>query len=201
MSFDEIAFAIISADKGFDKQSKTNWNSPEIALERVFREYDWAKFHAAIVIAGVRKYVVDPNDGFIPLAPGSIDVEAALEFNPKHRELQPYGRVTHRIHFQGLSEMIQRELDKRIGFATEYGNGEDSLEVVIPLHTPGVWEKIEDTQFDRPTGMVIVTPHITLWCEDMSINNLIDMPTKMMSVKMLEAIKIARHLCNICDIG
>ena len=195
MNLEEIASAIIPVNNGFNKQGNNTWEYPAFALSRMMREYGQTPFKQAIVIAGVRKYAVDPNDGFIPLAPGSIDVEAAIEFNPEHRELQIYGNRCPPY------ALFQKAVHEILGFATEYGNGQDSLESLIPLYTFGVWRKIKDIQFNRPTGMVIVTPHITLWCEDMSINNLVNMPTKMTSVKMLEAIKIAKHLCNICDIG
>lgn len=150
------------------------------------------------MLAGVRKYVVDPKDGFIPLAPGSIDIEAALKLDKpnEHRELQIFGDIRKETGAFKLSG-----IDSIIGFATEYGNGPDSLETIIPVLTRGIWEKIMDTQFSRPTGIVIVTPYITLWCEDMSINNLINMPTEIMSVKMREAIKIAEHLCDTNNIG
>lgn len=195
MSLEEIASTIVPVSSGFDKQGNTTWEGPTFALLRVMREYGWTPFDQAIIIADVQKYAVDLSDGFIPLAPKSIDVEANIEFSSEHRELQIYGdRCSPHL-------LLQKAVHEIVGFATEYGNGQDSLEVVIPLYTSGVWKRIEDIQFNRSTGMVIVTPYITLWCEDMSINKLTDMPTEVSSVKTLEAIKIAKHLCSICDIG
>ena len=202
MSFEAIASAIVPVSSGFDKQSGAKWEDPAFVLSRVMTEYGWTLFDSAIVIAGVRKYVVDPSDGFLPLAPGSIDIEAALEFNPEHRELQIYG--DHHSH----SPLFRETVNEITGLATEYGNGPNSLEGIIPLYTPGAWRRIIDTQLDangnkldRPTGMAIITPYTKLWCEGMSVNNLRGMPMDMASVKMLEAIKIAKHLCKEFNIG
>ncbi len=193
MTFEEIAHSIVPCSEGFDKQSGATYKDKTTPLIRLFRERGWPKFDRAIVIAGMRKYNSDPKDGFIPYAPGSIDIEAAINFDPKHKELQIFGRERG-DNDEILSCLV--ELHYITGIATEYGNGEDSLEIVIPTRTDGIWEKITDLQFSRPTGIVIVTPYITLWCENMSVNNLIIMPTDITSVKMGEAIKIAKYLCN-----
>lgn len=191
MTFKEIAHSIVPCNKGFDKQSGGTYQDEADPLVRIFRERGWPEFDRAIVIAGVRKYHIDPKDGFIPYAPGSIDIEAAVNFDPKHRELQLFGKK--RGNNDGILSCLFG-LRYITGIATEYGNGENSLEIIVPVETEGVWEKIDDLQFKRPTGMVIVTPYLTLWCENMSVNNLIKMPDAIVSVKMFETIKIAKYL-------
>lgn len=197
MFLGEIANTIVPCNSGFDKKSANKYNSQLFVLSRFFEEHGWPLLNKAIVLAGVRKYVIDPEDGFIPLAPGTIDIEAALEMNPEHRELQIFGDMRKKMEVP----LELYDLNSIIGFATEYGNGQDSLETILPIFTPGIWKEIKDIQFNRPTGMVIVTPYITLWCENMSINNLVEVPMNLVSVKMLETIKIVKHFCNNYNIG
>jgi len=197
MSFEEIADVIVPCERGFDKKSGVEYNSKSFVLSRIFEERGWPPFDKAIVLAGMRKYVVDPEDGFVPYAPGTIDIEAAIGLNPEHRELKL--EIDPRTGTENFPRL--HGLKSKIGYSTEYGNGPDSIEMILPNDEPGIWRKIKDIQFNRPTGMVIVTPYIRLWCEGMSINNLINMPPEMYSVKMLETIKIAKHSCEICNIG
>ena len=196
MSFREISDEIIECKKAYDKRSNTILNGKDTILLRVFQERGWPVFDQAIVIAGARKFNVDQKDeiGFIPLGCGTIDTEAAIELNAEYRELE----LETKPREEELPEL--RGLSSKIGFSTEYGNGHDSLETTLLLSEPKIWTEVRDIKFGRPAGMVIVTPYITLWCEDMSINSLINMPDYMTSVKMLEAIKIAKHLCEINDI-
>lgn len=196
MSFKEIADVIVPCEHGFDKKSGMEYDNKSFVLSRIFKERGWPPFNKAIVLAGMRKYVVDPKDGFVPYAPGTIDIEAAIELNTEYRELRM--EIDPRAETEGIHKL--HGLKSKIGFSTEYGNGPDSLETDFLLEEPGIWKKINDIQFNRPTGIVIVTPYITLWCEDMSINNLIEMPNYMTSVKMLEAIKIVKNLREINNI-
>ena len=199
MSLDEIADVIVPCKKGYDKLSGSTPNNPISFLYRIFTERGWPMFEHAIVLAGVRKYNIDPSNGFVPFAPGTIDIEAAPKLDYKHNELKILGKERESTGKLTRTSGLVR-MRYIVGLATEYGNGKDSLETVIPVFTPGIWEEIKDIQFDRPTGMVIVTQHITLWCEGMSINNLMNMPMDISSVKMLEAIKIMKYLYDFNDI-
>jgi len=191
MGWEDVARNIVpyppEGKSGFDKQIKRPWTNQGYALGRIFKEYGWPAFKEAVVMGGVQKYAVDPNGCFIPLAPGSIDIEAGIDIEAiyGHRELLIWGEPG------TADDDFQKILSSTIGFATEYGNG-NSMEVIIPVCTPGTWQKIEDIEFGRTTGMVIVTPHVTLWCEGLSVNRLQKMPYSKASVKMIEAIKIAR---------
>ncbi|MCK5466709.1 hypothetical protein KAI56_04435 [Candidatus Parcubacteria bacterium] len=192
MSFLEIAESIVPCDSGFDKQIGVKYDGQDFVLSRIFEERGWPLFRNAIVLAGVRKYNVDPKDGFIPLAPDSIDIEAAIKLSLTHREVQVLGEK----RVSGMPIDLTG-IDSKIGVATEYGNGQPSFELIFPIKTKGIWKEIVDIQFNRPTGMVIITPYITLWCECMSINNLSTMPMNIVSVKMFEAIKIAKWFANM----
>ncbi|MCK4592527.1 hypothetical protein KAT63_03780 [Candidatus Parcubacteria bacterium] len=198
MTFEEISDVTIKCKKAFDKKNEIVLNGKNSILLRIFQERGWPAFDQAIVIAGVRKFNVDQEDeiGFISLGCGSIDVEAAIELNIEHRELELETRLRNKE--EKLPEL--HGLISKIGLSTEFGNGPDSLETTLLLWEPEIWENIKDIQFNRPAGIVIVTPYITLWCEGMSINNLIEMPDYMASVKMAEAIKIGKNLCEINNI-
>jgi hypothetical protein len=193
ISFAQLAGVLIANDQGFDKQSKKPWSEKEAILGRLFAEYGWARFGTAIVIAVVRKAMVDPKDGFVPLAPGSIDIEAGLNIEADlHKECVISGTPTK------PNEKFGEVIAQMVGLTTEYGNG-NSLELVVPFYTPGIWEQIKDTEFDRPTGAVIVTPTSTLYCEGLTVNGLQHAPWGLFSVKTVEAIKIARHVYRACS--
>lgn len=197
-TFAELAGAIVSdpanLKQPFDKQVKYRYGAKAYVLERVFREYGWPISADAVIIAGVQKYNQDPKDGFIPLAPGSIDIEAGIKLEPwGHLELDVFGDL--REPNKGFSKILQ----SKIGIVTEYGNG-DSLELVIPVYTPGLWKQVKDKEFGRRAGITIVTPFITLWCEGLDINFLTELPHTA-SVKMLEAVKIARQVLRELGLG
>ncbi|EKD32884.1 MAG: hypothetical protein ACD_76C00123G0004 [uncultured bacterium] len=193
-TFEELAQMIISSETGFDKQSKSPWNERRSALVRIFQEYGWPMFSRAVLIAVVRKWAIDPKDGFIPLFPGSIDIEAGLN-------------ILEKLHTECVVSGVPGEVDQefadaiceKVGLASEYGNG-DSIEIVVPLYTPGHWQEVVDTEFGRPTGIIIVTPTLELYCEGMSVNNLGEVPWKRLSVKTKEAVNIAHQLCRECNI-
>jgi len=200
MSWSDIAGTIVplrpQGKQGFDQQSKTEWTRPEFALSRIFREYGWLEFEKAVVFAALRRHSVDSKSAFIPLAPGLLDIEAGIKIEAIYgrREIDVYG-------FLGEPDPVFREkICGIIGLTTEYGNGPDSIEAVIPVYTPGTWTRIEDFEFGRKTGMAIVTPFLSLWCEGMSINSLTEMPWPIVSGKVREAVKIAKHLDRLCAI-
>lgn len=198
-TFPELAATILTNEKGFDKQKKAEWNGKELALQRIFKERNWPTFEKAIIIAVIRKWNVDRKDGFIPLAPGTIDIEASLTMEDIiHKEALVFGEPRQSDN----DEHFAKAISEIIGLTTEYGNG-NSIEIVVPMFTPGIWQKVEDIEFGRPAGVIIVTPFLTLYCEGMEgmdINNLQDIPNKLLSVKAVEAIKIAKHLCEKCNI-
>ena len=166
-----------------------------LALHRVFAEYGWSIFDRAILIAVIRKWMVDPKDGFIPLSCGSIDIEAGLNIVADlHKECVVSGDPGEPNPF--FSEAVS----KKVGITTEYGNLGDSLEFVVPLYTPGIWRSIEDTEFGRKTGIVIVTPTLELYCEGLDVNGLQPVSERLLSVKVVESIKIAKQICRECDI-
>lgn len=188
-TFEGLAVMIVPLATGIDKQSKSEYDWRSYVLGRAFNEYGWTTVEKFVIIAAVQKYIQDPKDGFIPLSPGSIDIEAGMDMEAiyGHRELVIHGESAH-PHLEFL-----QEINSRIGFATEYGNGPDSLEIIIPVYTPGKWQRIEDIEFGRETGIVIVSPYDTLWCRGLDINNLELLPLRA-SVKLQEAVKIARHV-------
>ncbi len=193
--FADFADTVIHSQSGFDKREKAEWNDKIVALSRIFVEYGWPEFQEAITIAVIRKWSVDPKDGFIPLAPGSIDIEAGLNIIADlHKEAVIDGIPAEGLCDSGFAEAVSQKM----GITTEYGNG-DSIELVVPFYTPGIWKKVEDTEFGRRTGIIIVTPVLTLYCEGMNINSLQEPPYELLSVKTLEAIKIARQLCRECS--
>jgi len=191
-TFDELARVLIKNEGGYDKQDRMSWGGQPAALQRIFAEYGWPIFGRAILIAVVRKWMVDPVDGFIPLGPGSLDVEAGLNIEADlHKEAIVWGTP-------GKPDTAFAEaVAKKVGLVTEYGNG-DSLEFVVPFYTPGVWAEIRDTEFGRRTGVVVVTPELELYCEGLDINGLQPVPEKLLSAKVVEAIKIAKQLCREC---
>jgi hypothetical protein len=195
MTFADVADVIVrnaKGDTGFDKQAKKPWQGKSAALKRVFAEYGWPAFEKAILIGVVRKWIVDEADGFIPLACGSIDIEAGLNILADlHKECLVSGIPS------DPDPVFAEAISKKVGVTTEYGNG-DSFEIVVPQYTAGIWEEIRDTEFGRPAGAIIVTPHLTLYCEGMTVNNLWSAPTELLSVKTVEAIKIAKQLCREC---
>ena len=194
-AFEDLAETFIEIEKGYDKQNKSDWGGQSVALLRVFAEYGWPTFDHAILIAVIRKWMVDPKDGFIPLSCGSIDIEAGLNIVADlHKECVVSGEPGEPNLF--FSEAVS----KKVGITTEYGNLGDSLEFVVPLYTPGIWRTIEDTEFGRKTGIIIVTPILELYCEGLKINGLQPLPGRMLSVKVVEAIKIAKQLCWECDV-
>jgi hypothetical protein len=200
MSWEAIAKTIIplpsQGKPGFDQQSNTEWTRPEFALSRIFREYGWPEFERAVVFAVVRRHSVVPKINLIPLAPGLLDIEAGMKIEAiyGHREVDVYG-------FPGEPDPVFKEkIYGIIGLATEYGNGPDSLEVVIPVYTPGTWTRIEDFELGRKTGIAMVTSLISLWCEGMSISSLTEMAWPVVSDKVREAVKIAKHLNRLCAI-
>jgi len=181
---------------GFDQQGNTEWVQPEFALSRIFKEYGWPEFERAVVFAAVRRHSVVSETALIPRAPGLLDIEAGIEIEAiyGHKEIDVYG-------FPEEPDPVFREKIRGIiGLTTEYGNGPDSIEVVIPVYTPGTWTRIEDFELGRKAGVAIVTPFITLWCKGMSINDLTDMPWPIVSGKVREAVKIAKYLCRLCAI-
>jgi hypothetical protein len=195
-TFTHFADAIIPSKSGYDKQKKSGWKDKNDALARIFLEYGWPDFQEAVIIAVIRKHSVDPKDGFIPLAPGSIDIEAGLNIVADlHKEAVISGIPQESLTDTGFATAISQ----KIGITTEYGNG-DSIELVVPFYTRGRWQKVEDTEFGRRTGVIIVTPVLTLYCEGMDINSLQKPPYDLLSVKTIEAIKIARQLCRECNI-
>lgn len=200
MSWSDIARTIVplppQGKPGFDQQSTTEWVQPEFALSRIFREYGWTEFEGVVVFAAVKRHSVVPKNALIPLAPGLLDIEAGMKIEAiyGHREIDIYG-------LPGEPDSVFKEKIRGIiGLTTEYGNGPDSIEVVIPVYTPGTWTRIEDFEFGRKTGMAIVTPFITLWCEGMSISGLTEMVWSVVSDKVREAVKIAKHLNRLCAI-
>lgn len=200
MSWEGIARTIVplypQRKEGFDQQSKTGWTRPEFALSRKFSEYGWPEFERAVVFAVLKRQSVDPKNAFIPLAPGLLDIEAGMKTEAiyGHREIDIYGS-------SGKPDPVFREkICGIIGLTTEYGNGPDSIEVVIPVYTPGTWTRIEDFEFGRKAGIVVVTSFLTLWSEGMSINSLMEMPWTIVSGKVREAVKIAKHLNRLCAI-
>lgn len=199
VSFGDLAETIIKNNKGdgnsgFDKQAKKPWQGKSSVLARVFAEYGWPAFERAILIGVVRKWMVDAADGFIPLACGSIDIEAGLNIEADlHKECLVSG-------IPGDTDPTFAEaISKKVGITTEYGNG-DSIEVVAPFYTPGLWQEVRDTEFGRPAGVIIVTPTLTLYCEGMTVNNLHSASLELLSVKTVEAIKIAKQLCRECAV-
>lgn len=195
-TFAELATTIVSCEKGFDKQKRVEWSGKEHALRRIFSERGWPTFDKAILIAVIRKYNEDPKDGFIPLAPGTIDIEASLTMEDiVHKEALVFGEPRPSNNDENLAKAIS----EIIGLTTEYGNG-NSIEIVVPMLTPGIWQKVEDIEFGRPAGAIVASPYLTLYCEGMDINNLQTAPRELLSVKAVEAIKIAKHLCKKCDI-
>lgn len=180
--FNQLASTLIKNENGFDKQAKQRWEYKSFALERIFKEYSWPKFDAAILIA-------------VALACGSIDIEAGLniETDPDkvHKECQIYGDPVDTTVKTVLAEAIE----KTVGLATEYGNG-NSIEFVVPFYTPGIWREIKDTEFGRKTGVIIVTQNLEIYCEGLDINGIQSLPERLLSVKTVEAIKIAKQLCR-----
>lgn len=208
MSFKDMAEIMISSASGFDSKNRKGWENKEDALRRIFGEYGYPIFDNAILLAVVRKYMVDPKDGFISLAPGTIDIEATFVPNKElHRELQVLG-------IPGNTDPeFAKAIMNLISITSEYGNKGDSIEFVVPLYTPGIWHCVKDVEkakdgrlLDRKTGVIIVTPYLVLYseCKDgdgkLTINNLQPVPDKLLSVKAIEAIKIAKQLCKECDI-
>jgi len=190
MGFEDIADAIIPVTEGFDKQKKSPYKGKGYVLERVLKgEHGIPLFDKAVLIAGIRKYAQDPKDGFLPLGPGSTDIEAGLQPDGPwvHRELQIYGIP------EEPNEDFLNLITSKTGLATDYGNLGDSIEIVVPMYTPGKWREIKDLEFARPAGMVIVTPYCTLWSEGLSINNTYE-GLRYPSGKIQDAINIARQV-------
>lgn len=199
-TFNQLAETIITNAKGdgqsgFDKQAKKPWQGKETALQRVFSEYGWSTFERAVIIGVVRKWNVDAADGFIPLACGSIDIEAGLNIEADlHKECLVSGIPSE------PDNTFADAVSKKVGLATEYGNG-DSIELIVPLYTPGLWQEVKDTEFGRPAGVIIVTPTVALYCERMTVNKLDTAPQNLLSIKAVEAIKIAKQLCRECGMA
>lgn len=186
IAFEQLAKIIVPVNKGYDKQSGKDYSTKQYVLRRVFSELGWPEFDKAVILAVVRRDA-QGSDGFIPFCPGMLDIEAGqiLESGEGHREIIISGRT------ESPDEEFQRVLSQiRFGLAQEHQNG--SLEVIIPRYTPGLWQKIEDFELGRKTGIVIVTSHVTLYCEGLMVNNLVEMPKA--TVKVTEAISIARSL-------
>lgn len=195
-TFEELASTLIKSEKGYDKKAKAEWNGYTAALRRIFAEYGWSMFNSAILIAVIRKWAVDPTDGFIPLACGSIDIEAGLNIVADlHKECLVSGEPCE------PDEIFSKAVSKKVGITTEYGNLGDSIEFVVPMYTPGIWCEVRDTEFGRKTGVIIITPTLELYCEGMEIGGLQPLPEKMLSVKAVEAIKIAKQLCRECCVS
>lgn len=196
VTFEDFARTIIKSKKGYDKKAKSEWIGQSIALRRIFAEYGWALFDKAILIAVVRKWAVDPTDGFIPLACGSMDIEAGLNIVADlHKECVVSGEPV------DPDPIFAKAISEKVGITTEYGNLGDSLELVVPLYTPGIWRSISDTEFGRKTGAIIITPTLELYCEGMNINGLQPVQDKLLSGKVVEAMKIAKQLCAECNIA
>ena len=196
MTLADLADTIVPIENGFDKQRKSEWGHKTDALLAIFSQYGWSAFEKAIVIAVIRKWSVDPKDGFIPLAPGTIDIEAGLNIIADlHKEAVVNGFPDEK----SFSNEFAQAIAKKVGITTEYGNG-DSIEFVVPFYTPGTWQGVKDTEFHRRTAIIIVTPVLTLYCEGMDVNSLQEPPYELLSVKTVEAIKIARQLCRECQI-
>jgi len=200
MSWEAIARTIVplppQGKPGFDQQGNIEWVQPEFALSRIFREYGWPEFEEAVVFAAVKRHSVVPKNALIPLAPGLLDIEAGMKIEAiyGHREIDVYG-------FPGEPDPVFKEkISGIIGLTTEYGNGPDSIEVVIPVYTPGTWTRIEDFELGRKTGIAIVTPFLALWCKEMSIDSLIEIPWSIVSDKVKEAVKIAKYLNRLCEV-
>lgn len=197
MSFKDMAEIMISSASGFDSKNRKNWENKEDALRRIFEEFGYPVFKDAIVLAVVEKYAVDPT-GFIPLAPRSIDIEAAYAPGKElHREIEISGIP------KPIDETFINAISQKIGITTEYGNKGDSMEFVAFINTPGVWthikdiEVVKDQSLNRKTGMIIVTQYLTLYCVcapdgQININGLQSAPEKLLSVKTQEAIKVMK---------
>lgn len=211
MSFKDMAEIMINAKSGFDSKNRKNWENKEDALRRIFGEYSYPIFDNAdnaILLAVVRKYMVDPEDGFISLAPGTIDIEATfIPGKELHRELQVLG-------IPGNADPeFAKAIMNLVGITSEYGNKGDSMEFVVPLYTPGIWHCIKDVEkakderlLNRKTGVIIMTPYLALYSEckedgKLTINNLQPVPDKLLSVKTREAIKAMREVYKECNLS
>lgn len=195
MTFLALAKSLIPNESGYDKQSKTDWVGQDNALKLLFGRRGWPLFDRAVVIAVIHKWAVDPKGGFIPLDPNSIDIEAKLsaEVGDLQKECVIYGTSGE------PDASFAEKIAAKIGITTEYGNG-DSIELVVPFYSPGDWKRIADNGLERRTGIIIVTPALVLYCEEMNICGIQRVPWELMSCKVLEAIKIAQQLCRECDI-
>jgi len=195
VSFAGLAETIVPHANGKDARSGSGLLGREAYLSRVFNEFGWRSPKRVVLIAAVRRDI--GQDGFMPLAPLRIDIEAGQhpEGEEGHRELQVVGGVS------SPDEEFLQLVDGFVGVATEYGDKQDSIEFVLPVYTPGQWQAIEDREGPkfgtaRQTGIIIVTPYDTLWCPEMDVNNLVGVGAQL-SVKTAEAVKIARHVLSL----
>jgi len=197
MTFANLADVIVPVKEGYHKQKKSKWEKKTDALLAIFSQYGWPVFDKAVVIAVIRKWSIDPKGGFIPLAPGTMDIEAGLDIRDAlHKEAVINGLPDE----ESFSSEFAQAITEKVGITTEYGNG-DSIEFVVPFYTPGIWQEVEDNEFHRRTAIIIVTPVLILYCEGMSVNSLQEPPHELLSVKTVEAIKIAQQLCRECKIS
>jgi len=187
MTLSELASSIVPYQSGFNSRKKQKWESPEEALQNKFKEFRWTPFEKAIVIAVVKRFSVDPQDGYIPLAPGEWDIEAA--FNPN----EVYGHQEIVVRGQLRKSMVSPSFPA-YGLASEFGNLGDSIEFIFSAWVDEIWEEIIDTQRGRETAMVIVTPHDILLCEKMSINYLRKLLPGEITVKTRTAIEMAENI-------
>lgn len=209
ITLSELAEVLIEAESGFDSKYKKPWESKEYALRRIFSEYGYPAFNNAITLAVVRRHTID--SGFVPLAPGRIDVEATFTPGKElHRELQISGVLR---PVMPIESVFESAISRKIGLTTEFGNRGDSIEFVAFLHTDGVWTHVKDIEkntegqlLKRKTGIIIVTSCLTLYVEcnekgKLTINNLGPVPIEHLSVKTLEAIKTMKAVYEECNMS
>lgn len=205
-SFAELAETLINDESGFDSRNSKPWQGKENVLRLVFKEYGYSIFDQAIVMGVVRKYTIDK--GFKPLAPGTIDGEAAFKPGEKlHRELEICGIP------KNEDVLFTNAIKRKVGITGEWGNRGHSIEFVVFLNTPGLWTHIRDIEvtkdkqpMNRKTGAIIVTSSLTLYAEcdengKLTVNNLQPVPDKLLSVKTREAIKAMKEVYEECNMN
>ena len=188
VTFSEWASSIVPCQRGFGKRSNKEWTSPEEALQIIFEDRRWMLFKKAIVIATVKRNAINPKDGCAPLAPGLYDTESTFDSKKiyEHQEIAIYGQPRE----SGVSFSLPNH-----GIASEFGNLDDSIEIILPTSVSGDWEKLIDIQQGRETATIIITPHDTLLCGG-SVNSLREWLPGEGTVKIKTAIEMAKNICR-----
>lgn len=204
VSVKDLAEVFVPGDSGFCKLLGKPWKGKLFGLESKFQEAGWPMPAKAVLIALIDKYAVDPVDYFIPLSPGTDDIEAGLKNPCFHQELaisgvpgDPDPAFVEAINTHGM-----------FGIAEEFHNLGPSLELVLPVYTPGIWQRVEDTQkrndegktpMNRDTLVLVITPYLELACpgNNMSVNKLNRVPADSLSVKALKAIDLAKQFLRM----